>query len=75
MLRWALNWTGVRKNQIFEVTNGDFQKNSLKMFGYDYPADELKGLRDLFINLSTLYAYRLTSGGTKAENTYATAKY
>ena len=63
------------ENQIFEVTNGDFQKNSLKMFGYDYTADELKGLRDLFINLSTLYAYRLTSGGTKAENTYATAKY
>ena len=63
------------ENQIFEVTNGDFQKNSLKMFGYDYTADELKGLRDLFINLSTLYAYRLTSGGTKAENKYATAKY
>ena len=57
------------ENQIFEVTNGDFQKTSLKMFGYDYTADELKGLRDLFINLSTLYAYRLTSGGTKAENT------
>lgn len=63
------------ENEIFEVTNGDFQKNSLKIFGYDYTAEQLKGLRDLFLNIQTLYAYRLTSGGTKAENTYAAAKY
>jgi hypothetical protein len=68
-----LDW-GV-ENEIFEVTNGDFQKDSLKIFGYDYTAKELKGLRDLFLNLQTLYAYRLNSGGTKAANTYATAKY
>ena len=23
-------------NEVFEVTNADFQKNSLKLFGYDY---------------------------------------
>ena len=63
------------ENEIFEVTNGDFQKDSLKIFGYDYTAEQLKGLRDLFLNIQTLYAYRLTSGGAKAENTYATAKY
>ena len=35
---------------------------------------KLKGLRDLFKNIKTLYAYRLTSGGVKATNTFATAK-
>lgn len=68
-----LDW-GV-EGEIFEVTNGDFQKDSLKIFGYDYTAENMKGLRDLFLNLQTLYAYRFNSGGTKAANTYATAKY
>lgn len=48
--------------------------DSLKIFGYDYTSPKLKGLRDLFLNAKTLYAYRLNSGA-KAENTYATAKY
>lgn len=60
---------------IFEVTAEDFQKNSLKIFGYNYTSDEMKGLRDLFIGAKTLYAYKLTSGGEKAQNTYATALY
>lgn len=57
---------------VFEVTNGDFQKNSMKIFGYDYTHEKLKGLRDLFLNVKTLYAYRLNSG-VSAENTYAKA--
>ena len=68
-----LNWG--TDNEIFTVTQEDFQKNSLKIFGYEYTADELKGLRDLFLNTKTLYAYKLTSGGNKASNTYATAKH
>ncbi len=68
-----LDW-GV-ENEVFEVTKADFQKNSLKIFGYDYTHEKLKGLRDLFINIKTLYAYRLTSGGVKATNTFATAKF
>ena len=68
-----LDW-GV-EGQVFEVTNGDFQKNSLKIFGYDYTDDKMKGLRDLFRNITTLFAYRLNGGGTKASNAYATAKY
>ena len=60
---------------VFEVTNGDFQKNSRKIFGYDYTDEKMKGLRDLFVNASTLYVYKLTSGGAKASNTYATARY
>lgn len=62
-------------NAVFEVTPADFQKNSLKIFGYPYTHDKMQGLRDLFMNIKTLYAYKLTSGGTKAENTFATAKY
>ena len=68
-----LDW-GV-DGEIFEVTNGDFQKDSLKIFGYSYTDDKLKGLRDLFANITTLYVYKLTSNGVKASNTYATAKY
>lgn len=67
-----LDW-GV-DGEVFEVTNADFQKNSLKIFGYEYTHEKLKGLRDLFLNLKTLYAYRLNSG-VKAANDYATAKY
>ncbi len=59
---------------VFEVTNADFQKNSVKIFGYDYTHEKMKGLRDLFMNIKTLYAYRLNSG-VKATNSYATAKY
>lgn len=68
-----LDW-GV-EGAVFEVTNADFQKNSMKIFGYDYTHEKLKGLRDLFKNIHTLYAYRLNGGGVKASNTYATAKF
>lgn len=60
---------------VFEVTPADFQKNCLKIFGYPYTHEKMKGLRDLFMNIKTLYAYKLTSGGVKASNTYATAKH
>lgn len=68
-----LDW-GV-DGEVFEVSNGDFQKNSMKIFGYDYTDERLKGLRDLFLNTKTLYAYRLNGGGVKATNTYAEALY
>lgn len=67
-----LDW-GV-DGEVFEVTSGNFQKDSVKLFGYDYTHEKLKGLRDLFKNIKTLYAYRLNSAGAKATNTYATAK-
>lgn len=63
------------QGEVVEVSTGDFQKNSLKLFGYDYTAPELKGLRDLFRNIRIAYLYRLGTGGTKAANDYATAKY
>lgn len=63
------------EGQVFEVTNADFQKNSREIFGYDYTHEKLKGLRDLFLNAQTLYAYRLGSGGKKAGCAYADAAY
>ena len=68
-----LDW-GV-EGEVFEVTEADFAKNSLKIFGYAYEHAKLKGLRDLFKNITTLYAYRLKGNGTKASNTFATAKF
>ena len=68
-----LDW-GI-EGEVFEVTNADFQKNSMKIFGYDYTSEKLKGLRDLFKNITTLFAYRLNGDGVKASNIFATAKY
>ena len=42
-----LDWG--REGEIFEVTNGDFQKNSTEIFGYEYTSDKLRGLRDCII--------------------------
>jgi hypothetical protein len=61
--------------EIFTVTNEEFQKDSLKIFGYPYTAPELKGLRDLFINIKEGHFFKINSGGAKASNTYCTAKY
>ena len=72
-MAFELDW-GI-DGEVFEVTNGDFQKDSMKIFGYDYTHEKLKGLRDLFKNVKTLYAYKLNSAGVKAANTYATAKF
>lgn len=68
-----LNW-GV-DGAIFEVNSTAVQENCLKIFGYDYSADEMKYIRELFLHAKTLYVYKLTSGGTKASNDFATALY
>ena len=68
-----LDWG--QDGQIFEVTQGDFQKDSMKIFGYSYADDKMKGIREMMSKLKTLYAYKLTSGGEKASNKFATAKY
>lgn len=61
--------------EVFAVTSGEFQREAQKIFGYPYTHDKLKGLREIFANIHTLYAYRLNGDGKKAENEYATAKY
>lgn len=69
----SLDW-GV-DGEVWEVTNEDFQKNSMKIFGYEYTHEKMKGLRDLFLNTRILYVYKLTSNGEKASNAFAEARY
>ncbi len=68
-----LDWG--REGEVFEVSSADFQKNSLKIFGYPFDSPKLKGLRDLYMGARTLYAYRLNGGGKQAANNLATALY
>ena len=68
----AMNWGP--EGKIFTVEQADFIKNSQKIFGYAYTADELKPMREIFLHAKTVHFFRLGSSGVKASNTYATAK-
>ncbi|HFL2571834.1 TPA: phage tail sheath family protein [Clostridioides difficile] len=67
-----LDW-GIDED-VFQVTSDDFEKYSVKYFGYYYTHEKLKGLRDLFKNIRLGYFYKLNKG-VKASCTIATAKY
>lgn len=62
-----------KENEVMEITNDDFFKNSVKLFGYDYTHPQMQMFREIFKNAKTLYGYRLNSNAQKAKNTYATA--
>lgn len=79
---FALSWGEVGK--VIEVTNGDFQKDSMDIFGYDYAAPEMLYLREIFRHATKVLCYRLGTTDTssdepdiaqKASCDYATAKY
>ena len=61
--------------QIVTVENSDFQKDTRKLFGYSYTDEEMRPLREIFLNAVTLYYYRLNGGGDKATCKWADAKY
>lgn len=63
------------EGKMFTVEQGDFLKNSMKIFGYAYTADQLKPMREIFAHAKTVHFFRLNASGAKAQNTYATAKY
>ncbi|HFL3863116.1 TPA: phage tail sheath family protein [Clostridioides difficile] len=67
-LDWSID------EEVFQVTSDDFEKYSVKYFGYDYTHEKLKGLRDLFKNIRLGYFYKLNKG-VKASCSIATAKY
>lgn len=60
--------------KIIEISASDFNVDCLKTFGYPQEHEKMKGIRDMMRNLVKLYAYKLTSGGQKATNTFATAR-
>ena len=70
-MSWGAN------NKVFTVTLADLQKNCKSIFGYEYTADEMKGIRDLFINAVKCHFYRLNSNGVKSKSVegFAEAKY
>lgn len=69
----ALDW-GV-DGDVFAVTQEDLQKDSRKIFGYEYTDPKLKGIRDVFKNAITVYFYKLAVDAVAATNDYATAKH
>jgi hypothetical protein len=68
----ALNWGA---DGVTTLTADDFYNRSDKILGYKYTADEMKGLREVFKNATKVLIYNLNTGGVKASNNYATAKY
>lgn len=62
------------EGEIFTVTADEFMKNSMKYFGYSYIADQMRGMRDLFLNASKVHVYRLGTA-VKAQNSFGTARY
>lgn len=69
---FLLDW-GVEQ-EVESVAQEEIESKSLVLFGYDYGAEELKPLREIFRHARTLYYYRLGQG-VKATSTIATAKY
>lgn len=72
-LPMVLDWGA--DGDVFTVTQEDLQKDSLKIFGYDYTHEKLKGIRDVFKNAHTVFFCRLEEGAVAASNTFGTAKY
>lgn len=68
-----MNWGP--ENKVMTVELAEFQKNSQKLFGYAYTAEELKPMREIFLHTKKVHFFRLNKGGEKAKNDYATAKY
>lgn len=68
----SLDWgpTGV-----FAVDAVDFFTDSRRIFGYDYTDDKLKYIREAFAHATRIFFYNVNTGGEKAKNTLATAKY
>ncbi|MBQ3067849.1 MAG: phage tail sheath family protein [Oscillospiraceae bacterium] len=69
LLSWGID------DAVFTITADDFQKNSLKLLGFEYSASELAGLRDLFLNVKSVHLYKVNTGGAYAFNSFCTAKY
>lgn len=63
------------EDKIVILTADNFMKNSEKIFGYKYSDEKLLPIREIFANANVIYTYKLASGGTRASNTLALAKY
>ena len=69
----SLGWGPEEKVQY--VDGNTFLTDTMAVFGYDYTAEEMWPLRELFLHAKEAYIYRLNKGGAKASCDLATAKY
>lgn len=69
----VLDWG--ESGKVITLTAGNFQDKAFELFGFTYSSDELKPIRELFLNARTLFIYRLGSNGVKASGSLATAKH
>lgn len=69
----VLDWG--ESGKVFTVSAGDFQKESMAIFGYDYTAEELRPMREIFANATKVHFYRLNNDSVKASAGLATAKF
>lgn len=63
------------EHEVVKVERGEFEKDSRKIFGYDYTHKQVQAIREIFKNAKTLLFYRLNTGTIKAANEFAQAKY
>ncbi len=63
------------EEQVQYVDGNTFLTDTMAVFGYDYAAEEMRPLRELFLHAKEAYVYRLNQGGAKASCDWATAKY
>ena len=68
-----LDWGA--EGEIVAVENAAFLKDTKKIFGYSYTDEKMKPLREIFMNATVLYFYRLNGGGVKATGKWGSAKY
>ena len=69
---FALSWGP--EGEVFAVTAGEFQTNSMMLFGYAYDHPKMLPLREIFLHATTVYCWRLGTG-KKASCDFAEAKY
>ncbi len=70
---FAVGWG--ESGKILEISAEDLRKDSMNLFGCAYTDDKLRDLREVFLNATTVLAYRLDdSEGAKASCALGTAK-
>ncbi|WNY26191.1 phage tail sheath subtilisin-like domain-containing protein [Methanolapillus millepedarum] len=73
IVAFATNLDWGPEHVVMNVTNTDFQRDCMKIFGYPATSPKMKGLADLFQNAIRGYIFRLNPPtGTKAAIEYIT---
>lgn len=62
-------------DNVFTVTSAELETNCRAVFGCEYASDELRPIREVFKNAHTVHLYNVRDNGSRASNTYASAKY